>query len=91
MSFSTALSGLAANNTALDVVGNNLSNLNTTGFKSDAIQFKDIMGQTSGSTRDRRRRRDLRHQQAIHARIHPAHRGRPGCRDRRERIVCSEE
>ncbi|HEV8416389.1 MAG TPA: flagellar hook protein FlgE [Bryobacteraceae bacterium] len=50
MSFSTALSGLAANNTALDVVGNNLSNLNTTGFKSDAIQFKDIMGQTSGST-----------------------------------------
>ena len=50
MSFSTALSGLAANNTALDVVGNNLSNLNTTGFKSDSILFKDIMGQTSGST-----------------------------------------
>lgn len=50
MSFSTALSGLAANNTALDVVGNNLSNLNTTGFKADAIEFKDIMGQTSGST-----------------------------------------
>ena len=50
MSFSTALSGLAANNTALDVVGNNLSNLNTVGFKSDAILFKDIMGQTQGST-----------------------------------------
>src|SRR5512143_509819 len=50
MSFSTALSGLAANNTALDVVGNNLANLNTAGFKSDAILFKDIMGQTSGST-----------------------------------------
>jgi flagellar hook protein FlgE len=50
MSFSTALSGLAANNTALDVVGNNLANLNTTGFKADAIQFKDIMGQTTGST-----------------------------------------
>jgi flagellar hook protein FlgE len=50
MSFSTALSGLAANNTALDVVGNNLANLNTTGFKADAIEFKDIMGQTSGST-----------------------------------------
>ena len=50
MSFSTALSGLAANNTALDVVGNNLANLNTSGFKSDAILFKDIMGQTSGST-----------------------------------------
>jgi flagellar hook protein FlgE len=50
MSFSTALSGLAANNTALDVVGNNLANLNTTGFKADDILFKDIMGQTSGST-----------------------------------------
>jgi len=50
MSFSTALSGLAANNTALDVVGNNLANLNTTGFKADAIQFKDVLGDTSGST-----------------------------------------
>jgi flagellar hook protein FlgE len=50
MSFSTALSGLAANNTALDVVGHNLANLNTTGFKADSILFKDIMGQTSGST-----------------------------------------
>ncbi len=50
MSFSTALSGLAANNTALDVVGNNLANLNTTGFKADAIQFKDVLGATSGST-----------------------------------------
>src|SRR4029078_2341659 len=50
MSFSTALSGLAANNTALDVVGNNRANLNTTGFKNDSILFKDIMGQTSGST-----------------------------------------
>jgi flagellar hook protein FlgE len=50
MSFSTALSGLAANNTALDVVGNNLANLNTTGFKADEIQFKDILGESSGST-----------------------------------------
>jgi len=50
MSFSTALSGLAANNTALDVVGNNLANLNTTGFKADSILFKCISVQTSGST-----------------------------------------
>ncbi|MBZ5636883.1 MAG: flagellar hook protein FlgE [Acidobacteriia bacterium] len=50
MSFSTALSGLAASSTALDVVGNNLANLNTTGFKADDILFKDIMGETSGST-----------------------------------------
>jgi len=50
MSFATPLSGLAANNTALDVVGNNLANLNTTGFKAEAIQFKDVLGGTSGST-----------------------------------------
>jgi flagellar hook protein FlgE len=50
MSFATALSGLAANNTALDVVGNNLANLNTTGYKADDIQFKDVLGDTSGST-----------------------------------------
>ena len=50
MSFTTPLSGLAANNTALDVVGNNLANLNTTGFKAEAIQFKDVLGGTSGST-----------------------------------------
>jgi flagellar hook protein FlgE len=50
MSFSTALSGLAASSTALDVVGNNLANLNTEGFKTDQVLFKDVMGQTSGST-----------------------------------------
>jgi flagellar hook protein FlgE len=49
-SFSTALSGLNANSTALDVVGNNLANLNTQGFKSDNVLFKDVIGQTSGST-----------------------------------------
>jgi flagellar hook protein FlgE len=47
-SFSTALSGLAANSTALDVVGNNLANLNTQGFKTDRVNFEDVMGQTVG-------------------------------------------
>jgi len=49
-SFSTALSGLAANSTALDIVGNNLANLNTEGFKSDDVLFQNVMGQTSGLT-----------------------------------------
>lgn len=37
----TGASGLAANSTALDVVGNNLANLNTTGYKTQRTLFKD--------------------------------------------------
>lgn len=40
-------SALAANSTALDVVGNNIANLNTTGFKSQRVLFKDMMYQTT--------------------------------------------
>ncbi len=47
-------SGLSANSTALDVVGNNLANLNTTGYKTQRTLFKDVVYQTlnagSGST-----------------------------------------
>jgi flagellar hook protein FlgE len=48
-SFSTALSGLTANNAALDVVGNNLANLNTQGFKTSDVQFKDVMGEVTST------------------------------------------
>lgn len=37
----TGSSGLQANSTALDVVGNNLANLNTTGYKAQRTLFKD--------------------------------------------------
>lgn len=37
----TGASGLAANSTALDVVGNNLANLNTTGYKAQRTLFRD--------------------------------------------------
>jgi flagellar hook protein FlgE len=40
-SYSIALSGLLSNTTALDVVGNNLSNMNTQGFKGDEVLFED--------------------------------------------------
>ncbi|VTR96384.1 flagellar hook protein : Flagellar hook-basal body protein OS=Cellulomonas fimi (strain ATCC 484 / DSM 20113 / JCM 1341 / NBRC 15513 / NCIMB 8980 / NCTC 7547) GN=Celf_0679 PE=4 SV=1: Flg_bb_rod: FlaE: Flg_bbr_C [Gemmata massiliana] len=45
-------SGLTTNSSALDVIGNNLANLNTTGFKSQRMLFKDVVYQTinSGST-----------------------------------------
>jgi flagellar hook protein FlgE len=39
-------SGLAANSFELDVVGNNLANLNTTGFKDQLTNFQDTLYQT---------------------------------------------
>jgi flagellar hook protein FlgE len=43
--FSTGLSGLSTSSEALNVVGNNLANLNTVGYKSQNISFSDLLGQ----------------------------------------------
>src|SRR5579884_4167841 len=48
-SFSTALSALSATSTAIDVVGNNLANLDTTGFKSSTVSFHDLVTQSLGA------------------------------------------
>jgi flagellar hook protein FlgE len=48
-SFSTALSALNATSTAIDVVGNNLANLNTPGFKSSDVEFRDLVTQSLGA------------------------------------------
>src|SRR5580698_5560970 len=48
-SFSTALSALNASSTAIDVVGNNLANLNTTGYKANTVSFEDLMSETLGN------------------------------------------
>jgi len=42
MSFNTALSGLSAASSDLSVVGNNIANASTTGFKSSRAEFSDI-------------------------------------------------
>jgi flagellar hook protein FlgE len=47
--FSTALSGLDAQATAIDVVGNNLANLNTPGYKASTCAFQDMMTQVMGA------------------------------------------
>lgn len=47
--FSTALSGMNAATTAIDVVGNNLANLNTTGFKASSTIFDDLVSQSLGA------------------------------------------
>jgi flagellar hook protein FlgE len=47
--FSTALSALNAMSTAIDVVGNNLANLDTTGFKASVVSFHDLVTQSLGA------------------------------------------
>lgn len=48
-SFSTALSALTAHSTAIDVVGNNLANLNTPGYKTSVVSFNDLVTQSLGA------------------------------------------
>ncbi|AVB26818.1 flagellar hook protein FlgE [Pseudomonas syringae pv. syringae] len=54
MSFNIGLSGLYAANKSLDVTGNNIANVATTGFKSSRAEFADQYAQsirgTSGNT-----------------------------------------
>ena len=47
-SFSAGLSGLNANGTYLSVIGNNLANINTIGFKASTVSFQDLVSQTVG-------------------------------------------
>ncbi|MGE3401581.1 MAG: flagellar hook protein FlgE [Vicinamibacterales bacterium] len=47
-SFSAGLSGLNANAQYLSVIGNNLANINTIGFKSSSVTFMDLVSQTVG-------------------------------------------
>ncbi|HUI56512.1 MAG TPA: flagellar hook protein FlgE [Bryobacteraceae bacterium] len=47
--FDTALSAMTADSTAIDVVGNNLANLNTTGFKASEVNFHDLVAQSLGA------------------------------------------
>lgn len=42
----SGLSGLNANSLQLSLIGNNLSNINTTGYKSSTASFQDLLSQT---------------------------------------------
>jgi len=49
-SFYAALAGLNTNRAAIDVIGHNLANINTIGFKKSFASFADVLGSTlSGS------------------------------------------
>ena len=46
-SFYAGLSGLQANAASLGVIGNNLANVNTIGFKASRVTFQDVFSQSS--------------------------------------------
>ncbi|HWS36682.1 MAG TPA: flagellar hook protein FlgE [Actinoplanes sp.] len=51
----SGISGLNAHQKMIDVTGNNIANVNTTGFKSTSVQFTDTLSQalgTGGSPQD---------------------------------------
>ena len=48
--FSIALSGLQAESVALNTIGNNLANLNTTAFKGQTTSFEDLFYQQIGQS-----------------------------------------
>ena len=45
----SAVSGLKTHQTKMDVIGNNISNVNTEAFKSSTVRFSEIMYQTTAS------------------------------------------
>lgn len=53
-SLTSGVSGIRSHQTMLDVVGNNIANVNTTGFKKSTVTFQDLLYETSkGATAPR--------------------------------------
>jgi flagellar hook protein FlgE len=48
--FSIALSGLAAASNSLDAISNNLSNLDTDGYKDESVNFASVFNQVQGTS-----------------------------------------
>lgn len=46
----SGVSGLRTHQTKMDVIGNNIANVNTVGFKSSQVLFKDVLYQTTQSS-----------------------------------------
>ena len=44
------ISGLNANATAMTVIGDNIANVNTTGFKSNRSSFANVLSQSLGGS-----------------------------------------
>ncbi|HWR39253.1 MAG TPA: flagellar hook-basal body complex protein [Patescibacteria group bacterium] len=49
LSLYSGVSGLKAQQTKLNVIGNNIANTNTTGYKAQTVSFSDVLSQTLSS------------------------------------------
>ena len=52
ISLSSAVSGIRSHQTKMDVIGNNVANVNTNGFKSSSVNFADLYYQTIGNSKN---------------------------------------
>src|SRR5579863_4930442 len=43
----SGVSGMDANQESIDTIGNDISNINTTGYKNNEVQFEDLLSQTT--------------------------------------------
>ena len=76
----SAVSGMQAHQTKLDVIGNNIANVNTYGFKSSRARFQDVYYQTlQSATSGDNNRGGTNASQAVHGQAH-------GCGDHRRGI-----
>ena len=45
----SGVAGLKTHQTKMDVIGNNIANVNTMGFKSSSVLFRDVLYQTTSN------------------------------------------
>ena len=45
----SGVAGLKTHQTKMDVIGNNIANVNTIGFKSSSVLFRDVLYQTTAT------------------------------------------
>ena len=55
----SGVAGLMNHQVRMDVLGNNIANVNTYGFKKSRVSFQDILSQTMSGPRRRPRRREV--------------------------------
>ena len=81
MAFTTALSGVNAAQSDLDVISNNIANSSTTGFKTGRAEFGDVYAQSLLGTTSRPPVRVCHwHHAAVQSGRFGIHRQRIGCR-----------
>ncbi len=54
----SGVSGLKTHQTKMDVIGNNIANVNTVGFRSSSVNFTDVFYQTTQELPVRMRRQE---------------------------------